>query len=74
MHGIIGRQVNKVLNGGGWTPYIPNLFTRREVWRQLGHKPTLYVMRKRDGWESFYRACTPEEMSDIETLDTTSRS
>lgn len=71
MHGMIGRTAEKpTLDGGdGWKPYIPNLFTRRAVWRQLGHKHTLYVMRRRDGWNSLYRACTPDELSAIEMRD-----
>jgi hypothetical protein len=71
MHGMIGRNAaSATLDvGDGWKPYIPNLFTRRAVWRQLSHRPTLYVMRKRDGWKSFYRACTAEELAHIEAMD-----
>jgi len=50
----------------GWEPYIPWLLTRREVIRQLGYEPTLYVMRKRDGRNWLYRACTHSEISAIE--------
>jgi hypothetical protein len=68
MHGTIGRQV-VASYGQGWEPYIPGLLRRRDVIRQIGHKPTLYVMRKRDGWKWRYRACTPAELSEIETRD-----
>lgn len=72
MHGIIGRSPaapTRLEHGEGWHPYIPGIFSRREVIRQLGHKPTLYVMRKREGGKWFYRSCTAQESSDIETRD-----
>jgi hypothetical protein len=72
MHGMIGRKVIASY-GEGWEPYIPGLLRRREVIRQIGHKPTLYVMRKRDGWKWRYRACTPGELSYIETISNPQR-
>lgn len=72
MHGIIGRLVDIPTasdSGDGWEPYIPSIFKRREVIRQIGHMPTLYVMRKREGGKSFYRVCTAAELSSIEKRD-----
>ena len=71
MHGTL-RKLNvptAVDPTEGWEPYIPGIFSWREVVRQLGHKPTLYVMRRRDGWKWHYRACTPQESSAIEARD-----
>jgi len=54
-------------NGGeGWTPCIPWFFQMKEVERQTGHRPTIYVMRKRDSRKWLYRACTAAELSEIE--------
>lgn len=71
MHGTIGKTpvITAVENGEGWHPYIPGIFSRKEVVRQLGHKPTLYVMRKREGGKWIYRPCTPQESSEIEAHD-----
>lgn len=75
MHGTIGRPANPLdtAAGEGWNPYIPNMFSIREVTRQLGHHPTLYVMRKKDGFRRLYRACTPQELSAIELRDISTR-
>ncbi len=72
MHGTIGRQIDIPSDDterNGWEPYIPSLFARREVTRQIGHTPTLYVMRKIEGGKKFYRACTARELSAIELRD-----
>jgi hypothetical protein len=68
MHGTFsGIKVPSIQTGnGGWQPYIPGLFRWSEVVRQLGYEPTLYVMRKCDGGKWFYRACTADELSEIE--------
>lgn len=72
MHGTFDRLKKPTLDdaGEGWEPYIPAPWRRKEVIRQLGHKPTVYVMRKRIGWSKYlYRTCTPEEFSEIEKKD-----
>ena len=50
-----------------WKPYSPGMFRWREVVRQLGYKPTVYVMRKREGGRWIYRGPTPQELGDVET-------
>jgi hypothetical protein len=69
MHGTLKEIIVAGAHGHGWEPYIPWFFQKREVIRQLGHKPTLYVMRKHDGSRWLYRACTPSELSKIEYRD-----
>jgi hypothetical protein len=49
-----------------WQPYIPGVLHWKDVARQIGHKPTLYVMSKRDGRKWLYRDCTADELSEIE--------
>lgn len=73
MHGIIGNFLSPLSTkdgtAQGWEPYAPSIFRIREVTRQLGYRPTLYVMRKLDGRRWLYRRCAPEELSAIETRD-----
>lgn len=56
-----------------WKPYIPGFLRWNEVVLQLGHRPTLYVMRKREAGKWLYRSATPEELSEIEASFVTSR-
>jgi hypothetical protein len=72
MHGMIGRSLNFLIpddEGEGWEPYIPSIFKIREVARQIGYRPTLYVMRLFDGHRWLYRACSASELSVIEYRD-----
>jgi len=72
MHGLIGRSLDFLIpddEGEGWEPYIPSIFRVREVARQIGYRPTLYVMRLYDGHRWLYRACSASELSVIEYRD-----
>jgi hypothetical protein len=70
MHATIGqiRPADSDRDRSGWHSYIPSIFSYRNVVRQIGKEPTLYVMRKKVGrFRSEYRECTPAELSEIET-------
>lgn len=74
MRAMLSRSINFLIpdpegDGEGWQPYVPGIFRMREVARQIGHRPTLYVMRLYDGKRWVYRACSASELSVIKVRD-----
>jgi len=67
MRAMFSRSLNFMIpdpegDGEGWQPYIPGVFRAREVSRQIGHKPPLYVMRSHNGEQWVYRECSESEL------------